>query len=173
MPMTHDLDVARAERTERAAIENLMQLYVHDFSELWAGAARGEVGRDGRFEPYPLDAYWLRADHVPLLVRVRNQIAGFVLVNAESHSGQPVDRNVAEFFVLRKYRRAGVGVAAAHAVFSRYPGVWEAAVVRRNTGALAFWRRAVGGCAQARGFEEIDRTGPDWDGPVLRFWITP
>ena len=171
MPMTHDLDVARAERTERAAIENLMQLYVHDFSEQWAGEARGEVSDDGRFEPYPLDAYWREADHIPLLVRVGGRLAGFVLVDAESHSGRLLDRNVAEFFILRKHRRAGVGAMAAHAVFGRYPGVWEAAVARRNAAALAFWRKAVGGCPGAREIEEIDRTGPDWNGPVLRFRI--
>ena len=78
---------------------------------------------------------------------------------------------MAEFFILRKHRRAGVGAAAARAVFARYPGVWEAAVVRRNTAALAFWRRAVAGCPQLESLEEIDMTGPHWDGPVLRFRI--
>ena len=171
MTMTHGLAVTSAQRRERAAIENLMQLYVHDFSEQWAGEARGEVGDDGRFEPYPLDDYWRAPDHIPLLVRVDGQLAGFLLVNAESHSGLTVDWNVAEFFILRKHRHAGVGAMAAHAVFARYPGVWEAAVARRNAAALAFWRKAVGGCPGAREIEEIDRTGPNWNGPVLRFRI--
>ncbi len=154
-------------------IENLMQLYVHDFSALWANQALGDIGDDGRFEPYPLDVYWQEADHIPLLVRVKGRLAGFGLLNKDSHSGRSLDRNVAEFFIVRKHRRAAVGAAAAHAMFRLYPGTWEAAIVRRNTAALAFWRRAVGGYPSAREVEEIDRTGPYWDGPVLRFTIAP
>jgi predicted acetyltransferase len=32
---------------------------------------------------------------------------------------------MAEFFVLPKYRRGGVGTDAARAVFARFPGEWH------------------------------------------------
>jgi predicted acetyltransferase len=167
--------VSLASRRQRVTIENLMQLYVHDFSALWAGEerddGRGDVGPDGRFAPYPLERYWRDRRCFPFLIHADARIAGFILVDSQSHSGLPVDRNVAEFFVLRTYRRRGVGAAAAHAVFAGFPGHWEAAVVRRNVAALAFWRRTIAGCARATRIEEIDRDGPDWDGPILRFRI--
>lgn len=47
------------------AIDNMLQLYVHDFSEQWAGQARGELGEDGRFEGPDVADLWRRADHVP------------------------------------------------------------------------------------------------------------
>jgi len=170
---TPEVTVRRAERRERIVFENLMQLYVHDFSEQWAGDIdpRGEVGPDGRFAPYPLAPYWRDADHLPYLIRAGADIAGFMLIDTHSHSGQPLDRNVAEFFVLRKHRRSGVGAVAAQIIFGRYPGLWEAAIARRNTGALVFWRKTVAGCAGVTGIEEIDCTGPDWNGPVIRFRI--
>lgn len=163
-----ELEITVAQPHERAALENLMQLYVHDFSEQWSDQARGEVGPDGRFESYPLDAYWTEPERVPLLIRRGGHLAGFALLNTHSHSGRAIDRSVAEFFILRKHRRGGVGLAAAQAILARYPGVWEAAVARRNTGALPFWRKVAASFAEA---EEIDVVSDDWNGPVLRFRV--
>ncbi len=129
---------------------------------------------DGRFDPYAyLDAYWSEAGRIPLLVRVGGRLAGFALINSHAHSGLTVDRNVAEFFIVRKHRRGGAGTIAAQTTFRRYPGLWEAAVARRNTAALAFWRRAVGGCPGLSQLDELDRQTDEWDGPILRFRIEP
>jgi predicted acetyltransferase len=166
-----DLDIAVARPDERPALENMFQLYVHDFSEKWAGERRGELGDDGRFGPHPLQSYWTEPDHVPLLLRRKGRLVGFALLNAVGHAGRAVDRNMAEFFVVRKHRRGGVGAAAAHAVFSRYPGQWEAAVARRNAGALAFWRRCVASHPAVRELEELEVASAAWDGWILRFRI--
>ena len=166
------VDVISASLQERRLIENLFQLYTHDFSENWAGTDRGDVDADGRFAPYPLDRYWGEDSHIPLLFRVDSHIAGFALVNGESHNGAAVDRAIAEFFVLRKYRRGGVGTAAAHAIFARYPGLWEVAVARSNVSALAFWRRTIGSFAKVGDLIEDDVQTPDWNGPLLRFRVS-
>jgi predicted acetyltransferase len=163
--------VALRPAQDSSAIENMMQLYIHDFSELWSGTSRGELAEDGRFPRYPLEAYWSEADHIPLLLHVDGSLAGFALVNAASHSGLLVDRNMAEFFVVRKHRRGWVGTTAAHAIFSRYPGVWEAAVARRNVDALAFWRSAVARCDLVEDVEELDLETDAWSGPIIRFRV--
>ncbi len=167
--MARGLEVTIARPDERPALANLMQFYIHDFSEFFAGTARGELEDDGRFEDYPLDDYWRDPANVPLLLRVDGRMAGFALLDAGSHSGRPVDRNMAEFFIARKHRRGGVGLAAARIIFTRWPGVWEAAVARRNTAALAFWRKAIRGHPLAEDVEESDLTTKAWNGWVLRF----
>ena len=53
---------------------------------------------------------------MPFAVRADGHTAGFVLVNRWSALDQPLDYAVAEFFVLRKYRRAGVGTCSARGV---------------------------------------------------------
>ncbi len=170
--MSGEVEVRAAALEEKAALANLFQLYVHDFSELWSGTDDGELDDDGRFAPYPfLDVYWGDASRIPLLARIDGRLAGFALINAISHSGLAVDRNVAEFFIVRKHRRNGAGTAVAQRVFQLYPGLWEAAVARRNTGALAFWRKAVGGCPGLTEAQELDRRTKEWDGPILRFRI--
>jgi predicted acetyltransferase len=167
-----DVELRLASRADEATIENLMQLYTHDFSELWSETEDGELEEDGRFGLYaPLPRYWEDPDRVALLLRFEGRLAGFALLNGVSHSGRAADRNMAEFFVVRKHRRRGVGLAAAQAIFCRYPGLWEVAVARRNTGALAFWRRAIGGLDGAEGVEELDIASPQWNGPILRFRV--
>ena len=166
-----DIAVSVACAADRQALENLMQLYIHDFSEQWSGTSRGELGSDGRFQNHDLDAYWREADHIPLLLSVERRLAGFALLNASSHSDLPVDRNMAEFFVARKHRRSGVGTAAAHTIFGRYPGMWEAAVARRNVGALPFWRSAIARCPVVDEVQELDLATGKWNGPVIRFRI--
>jgi predicted acetyltransferase len=165
------VEVAIAKPHEQAALASMMQLYIHDFSEFWAGRSEGELGEDGRFPDYPLEAYWREPDRVPLIIRVDGRLAGFALLNRVSHAGGAIDRNMAEFFVVRKHRRGGVGSAAARMIFSSYPGVWEVAVARRNLAALAFWRRVITEHPQACGVEQLDLTSEAWNGPLFRFEI--
>jgi predicted acetyltransferase len=172
--MDLDLDSRSVEVTQAVAaqaplIQNLMQLYTHDFSELWSGTARGELDSEGRFAAYPLDDYWSRLNWSAALIRCRGNLAGFALINDETHSGLTAQCNMAEFFIVRKYRGNGVGRAAAEILFSRHTGSWEVAVARRNTRALAFWRKIIGSSAGASGIAEMDLSNSHWNGPILRF----
>ena len=117
-----DVEVTVASAGQKGALDNLFQLYVHDFSEHWGGTDDGELADDGRFEPYRhLDSYWSDESCVPLFIRADERLAGFALLNRRSQTGRGVDRNMAEFFIARKHRRSGVGTAAVHAILARYP----------------------------------------------------
>jgi predicted acetyltransferase len=165
-----DITVARAD--QRDVLANLIQFYTHDFTEIWAGLPRGELEEDGRFAPYPpLDSYWHETGRIPLLIRKDGKLAGFALLNELGHGGSPVEHNMAEFFVVRKHRRGGIGTAAVHAIFDRYSGRWEVAVVRANVGALAFWGRAIASYPGVRALEKLDLQTEAWDGPVFCFRI--
>jgi predicted acetyltransferase len=165
------VEVSVAQPEERVALANLTQLYIHDFSEFWAGTPDGEVQDDGRFGDYPLDAYWREPSRIPLLFRQDDHLIGFALLNAVGHGPWPVERNMAEFFIVRKHRRGGVGTSAARQAFSLYPGAWEVAVARKNIGAVTFWRQAIGGHPQVRDVHEQDLTTAAWNGPLFRFVV--
>lgn len=150
-------------------IQNLVQLYTYDFTEFWAGTPRGDLLPNGRFDAYPMDDYWAKPGWIAYFIWSNGVLAGFSLVNDLAHSGQPVDHNMAEFFILRKYRGSGTGRTAAETIFSLHPGQWEVAVARKNTPALAFWRRIIAGAANATEMCESDISNEHWNGPVIRF----
>ena len=84
-----------------------------------------------------LDEYWNDSDRKAFLFRVDNALAGFALV----FTGEPHD--IAEFFVMRKYRHRGVGAQAAASLFDRFPGRWTVRQLLTNPAATAFWRTAI------------------------------
>ena len=167
-----DVTLHIIEPAQKPVLENLMQLYIHDFSDYWGGREDGELQEDGRFEAYPdLDSYWTEGardeGRTPLFIRTEGFLAGFALINTFSHSGLPVDHAVAEFWVARKHRRFGVGLAAAVKILGHRPGQWEMAVARKNTNAVPFWRKVAAEVAGPH-VEEVDRDDKLWNGPIVR-----
>jgi predicted acetyltransferase len=135
-----ELTIARA--PERPVLENLLSLYIHDFSEIFGGTP----GPDGRFNYDRLPLYFEEPDRTAFLIRAGGQLAGFALVSQASMvSGSRDVRDLSEFFVVRGLRRRGVGRSAASEVFRRFPGVWEVRALDRNEGASAFWASAISG----------------------------
>ena len=165
-----DMTATEMSVMQRPMFEKLFQLYLYDYSERTpVGGEWGDVDEDGRFGYSPgLDSYWEEPGRVPLLIRADGRIAGFVLLHQWSALDQPLDRAVAKFFVLRKYRLTRIGTRAAHHVFQRYPGRWEVAVADYNPEALLFWRSAVRSLGAAD-IREHAGDGRRWSGTVLRF----
>jgi len=164
--------VTAAEPSDLPLIAGLFQFYIYDFSEMEPpGSTNFELGADGRFEPYPgLDDYWKLDSFHPLLIRVDGHPAGFALVNTHSHrDGGPVARNMGEFFVARKHRRAGVATRAVAEVLRLYPGSWEIAVVERNLAAKSFWPRAIAAAPGVRDLIRVEGDGEHWRGPIWCF----
>jgi predicted acetyltransferase len=155
---------------DRIVIENLLQLCLHDYSG-FSGTETEEwpIGADGRFA-YPwLDSYWQEAGRIPLLFHTNNKIVGFALLNQWSALQKPVDHAIAEFFVLRKYRRTGMGSHAIRLITSHYSGQWEVPVDKRNEAALSFWDKALSTLESLTTIETHEVDGQRWSGPVYRF----
>jgi predicted acetyltransferase len=163
------VQLIRAVPGEEAALQNLIQLYTHDFSELWAGTARGDLNSVGRFQDYPLANYWRQSHWMAFFICRSGVLAGFCLVNDQIHSGLSADRSIGEFFILRKHRGQGVGGHAAHQIFAACPGSWEIAVARKNVKAREFWRVTIQRGAAASDFREIDIQNEHWDGTAFQF----
>ncbi len=154
-----------AGNAQRALLENLLQLYAYDFSEVLGTP----VGDAGRFAVPSLEPYFAEDGRHPFLLRVDGHPAGFALVTGRSRlTGDEGTRDVTEFFVMRAYRRRGVGKQAAFELFDRFPGRWEVRQRASNTAATAFWRRVITAYTGGR-FTETSLDDDRWRGPVQTF----
>lgn len=154
-----NVQIAPAGAEERSVLAALLQLYVYDFSETLGL----DVGDDGRYRMPPTEG------RDAFLVRVDGKLAGFALHLGKSRlTGEDGVHDVAEFFVLQRYRRAGVGEQAARWLFDRFPGRWEVRQKAENLRAIAFWRRVIDRYTGGR-FDEEVLADERWHGPVQRF----
>jgi predicted acetyltransferase len=163
VPASLSFQLASSE--ERPLLQNLMQFYCYDFSEV----LEMYVDEDGRFGNVDLSPYWVDEWRHPFLLRVDKRIAGFALIAERSKiTGKSGVFDMTEFFVLRRFRRHGVGRAAAFAAFDRFAGTWEIRQREENPDATAFWRRAVN--EYTRGdYEETRWIRPEWSEIVHTF----
>ena len=140
-----DCDVRPALPVDRLPIQRMLELYQHDLSDLWDQDldAHGEYG-------YALDRYWDSDGHHAFVLTVEARYAGFALVNPAVRIGTE-GHWMDQFFVLRKYRRHGLGRRLAEAVFAALPGRWEVGQMPENRAAQAFWRQVID-----------ERTGKRW-----------
>ncbi len=91
-----------------------------------------------------VDLWWTKPGVLlPMLIRVDGIPAGFAMVARPPHAHRSVDFRMEDFFVLNRWRRSGVGRAAAAAVFERYPGRWEMGWLAKNVAADKFWRCVI------------------------------
>lgn len=160
--MSRDLEVRVAEPDERLPLYRMLELYQHDLSDIWDQDLdpHGEYG-------YALDRYWQRSDCWPYLFRVAGKLAGFALVDTRVRIPGD-DFWMDQFFVLKKYRRQGVGSAAAIAVIDLHRGRWQIGQMPKNLAAQAFWRHLISAYTRERCTEERITTGW-WQGYVQRF----
>jgi predicted acetyltransferase len=127
-------------RAQATVLQNLVELYAHDFSEF----VPLEIKSNGLFDVSFGDVWWTRDDHFPFFIRWNGKLAGFALARRGSRITNATDvMGVAEFFVLRGARGKNVGVSAAHALFTKFPGPWEIRVRQENAPARVFWSRAI------------------------------
>ncbi len=148
-----DVTIEPIRYEDKMILRRLIQLYLHDFSEF----EPLELNEHGEFDYRYLDHYWAPDDgeaRHAFFIRVDAKRAGFALVRVVN--GVNV---FAEFFVMRSFRGAGVGSAAARAVLARLPGKWLVHQVPANLPAQAFWRRVISELTRGNYREEIDASG--------------
>lgn len=134
----NDLEVRPATLADRLPIQRMLELYQHDLSDLWDQDLdlHGEYG-------YALDRYWRDPKCKAFAFLMAGKYAGFALVD-NAVSLPENELWMGQFFVVKKYRRRGLGSVAAKRVFDQVRGRWEVGQMPMNLPAQAFWRRVIG-----------------------------
>ena len=140
MSLQPQIELIPASPEQESVVANLLELYAHDFSEF----QHLELGPDGKYGYRDLSYYWIEPRRHPFLVRTGGKLAGLILVKRGSAiSGNEKVWDMAEFFVVRRYRRRGIGTEMAHQVWRLFPGRWEVRVLESNRSAHRFWDHVI------------------------------
>lgn len=160
-----NVEITKASAEDGPRLLALLELYAYDFSEIMDV----DVQDDGRFHVPSIDRYWTDARCQAYLTRADGKLAGFALVQERSRlTGDEGVRDMAEFFVLRRYRRRGVGEHAARWLWDHFRGPWEIRERAANRAATTFWRQIIERYTGGR-FEDLVLDDDRWRGPVQRF----
>lgn len=125
---------------EKEILRNLLEKYLYEFSQ-WDLC---DINALGLYGYEYLDNYWTEKNRWAYFILADGRLAGFALANDfAEHPKRKTDFSLAEFFVLHKYRRQGVGKRAFFQMLDRLPGRWQLLYHPKNTAAAQFWRNAV------------------------------
>lgn len=137
----HEIKLIPATLKEYPVIQNMARFYVYDMSE-FMGKEGWEIPEDGLYECIDFKKYWEDKNNFPFIVKYKNEIAGFVIIDKKGSSAE-IDFNVAQFFILRKFKNKDMGKYVAQECFKKFPGIWEVMVMPGNEGAYRFWRATI------------------------------
>lgn len=150
------IEIHGAQPEDEPILRHLMQLYLYDLSE-FEGT---DVDEHGSFGYDWLGHYWIEAGRHPFIVRVGRRIAGFALVRElEKGSGEREPLHaIAELFILRRFRRRGVGRVVARRMFDMFPGRWTVREREANGPGRAFWHSVIAEYTCGRYEEQRERS---------------
>lgn len=163
--------LVKATLADYPTIQNMARFYVYDMSRTCGEFPGWECPEDGLYESFDFKCYFEEPDRHAFLVRVENEIAGFVLINKVGKSAD-IDWNIGEFFILAKFQGKFIGTQVAMEVWDLFPGIWEVSVIPENHKALAFWRGGIEQYSQGNYSEDIKTVDYDLHQPqrvIFRF----
>lgn len=142
-PPSDPVGLVPVDRSHRAVLENLGQLYRHDLSEAYGHLPNP----DGTFNNRRLDLFLAGIDpeHRAWLITAAGRVGGFVMTAPDERGerAQPGGTSISDFFVVRALRRTGVGRDAARQVIALFPGWWSIGFQSYNPGVQRFWSQVA------------------------------
>ena len=125
---------------DREILSNLLEKYEYEFSQY----DNRDVNKLGLYGYPYLDYYWAEKNRWAYFIKVDGQLAGFVMINDYTAvEGIKTDFVISEFFVMYKYRRAGVGKKAFFGVLGLHKGSWQLKRHQKNLPSVHFWNKVV------------------------------
>lgn len=146
-----------ATKEDYKVVQNMFQYYVYDMAGYIGRQLGWKLEEDGLYELIPsLILYWQEEGRYPFLIRVKEELAGFVLINKQG-STPDVDWNIGEFFIMKPFQRLGLGQMIAELCFDTFKGNWQVMVIPGNIGAYQFWQKTIAHYTQGNFTESLQK----------------
>lgn len=128
------------ELEEREILSNLLEKYDYEFSQY----DNRDVNKLGLYGYQYLDYYWTEQNRWAYFIVVDGKLAGFVMViDLPEVDDRETDFQIAEFFVMYKYRQQGVGKQAFYQVLDIHKGRWQLKRHPKNIASVHFWNKVI------------------------------
>lgn len=135
-----DVELKPVRLEDREILSNLLEKYDYEFSQY----DNRDVNRLGLYGYKYLDYYWTEDKRWAYFIEVDGKLAGFVMViTLPEVEDRETDFSIAEFFVMYKYRRFGVGKQAFFKVLDIHKGKWQLKRHPKNIPSVIFWNKVV------------------------------
>lgn len=132
-----DVELVKVGREGLAVISKMSRLFRYDLSE-FKGMPCDE---NGMYAPILDIDNFLQDGNYAFTIRYKEELAGFALING---SEQEQSSFVFSYlFVLRKFRRTGLGKSATIEILDKYRGDWKIDYNAPNTTAEKFWDNLI------------------------------
>ena len=135
-----DIKLKRILLEDKEILKNLLEKYDYEFSQ-YDGR---DVNKLGLYDYQYLDYYWNEKNRWAYFIEVDGKLSGFVMVNDYSEvEDRKTDFVIAEFFVMYKYRRLGIGKTVFFRLLDLHRGTWQLKRHPKNVPSVHFWNKVI------------------------------
>lgn len=135
--------LTKATLLDYPTIQNMARFYVYEMSrECGLNDKDWAMPLDGLYESFDFKHYFTESHRKAYLIKISDEIAGFVLLYHTHESKEPL-WHIGEFFVIARFQKNHIGQHIAHEIWRKYPSEWEVSVIPENKRALNFWERTI------------------------------
>jgi predicted acetyltransferase len=134
-----DISIVPVSKDEKEILRNLLEKYDYEFSQYH----KKDVNDLGLYGYDYLDNYWTENNRFAYFIKVDNKLAGFIMVNDYPIVNLETNYTMADFFVMYKYRKTGVGTFVVKSTFEKYKGRWGLMYHPKNIPSKYFWNKVV------------------------------
>lgn len=134
-----EIQLEKVTEESRQTLWNLLQYMVFETSP----SGNNVAGPDGSFEYKHFDNYFTDDNREAYLIKAPDgELMGFVMINQYLQKAQS-GHAIAEFLILPRFRRNGVGREVARRCFKMHPGNWEVSPADGSASAYGFWKTII------------------------------
>jgi predicted acetyltransferase len=133
------MQITKVEQNGKDILRQLITLFLHDLSEFNSDLEINQS--NGLFEFDVFEWFFEKEGLTPFFIHEEDKIIGFILLQSGQFSNQEfADYVLNSFFIIKKYRRRGLGKEACKEFFKQFPGRYAISQVKTNTPAIHFWK---------------------------------
>ena len=135
-----DVDFIEVKIEHKNLLWNLLQKYLYELSYVYGD----DIEDDGNYSYDYFENYFNPEENREALIfRYDDKIIGFCMINDHSFNENSINYSMAEFSIVPKYRKNGLGKRAISKVLSQRKGKWQIKYSLDNPTAQKFWENVL------------------------------